>query len=1221
MPQTSYRPSRLEHWRRFFASTTFLRHPVSVARERIGAATLALLLTGFGIYLLTTRDAAIRQRAIDFIRKSTPGGLEISVGSASFGMFDGITLHDVQLAVPSDDRLDPTAKDFSSRLIFSSPALKLVHNPWLLILGKLRVEQVTAVEPTIYLRHNVDTGLRNWQLLTAEKKNVGDRRQTYRPIITLRSARAVVVGIDSTGTRETREERLDADVRPHPQAETGYYIEVRRYSEPVERTTVYFDPGERMVANTPFVDARTIRLQLPKTARDLFDRIALRGEVRLSRLLYDSLSQENRDTEIVLRRVQCDIPLAILESEKPKEPADAGSPPTSDESLVHMNDVRGSITIIGDRFHMNIAGQVNNAPCRVHGELWNTTADEFKDFGVNVTVEARDLPVPEGKARNRLLAENARTPGALRNFLEDYGPHGKLNAYLKFTRRANQAGTMRTDGYVIPLGMRGSAKWFKYPLDEVRGTIHFAGTHVRIENLHGRHGCGSANINALIDVHTYYPDVDLDIQATSIPLDAKLFEALPDRYKSVLQRFRPRGMAHVRTRLQRPGVLQDQPKPKWTQLFTIDLVDVSASVQPHPYVLENIHGRLEVDGDRIQINRVSGDSNGASMEFDGYAIVPADGDPEMEVRVEATGIRMDAEYVASMPSKIAAELSQFRPVGVVDLVGIVSTHKSGGDMQWDLSAQLQDATIQYAQFPYLLEHAAGELEIDNDGVRILELNASHGAAAIQASGDVRRSTQGGRVVDLDFNARGVLLDETLHESLPTGLKDIWAMLNPHGKVRIRTHIRTETDELNSRLLHRTEIELIDAAILFRPFPLPLTAVNGKLMVINDRVEIVQLSARSQDATIQIRGDFQFGASGLQGVLRIEAQDLSFDETLVSALPTALQEFVRATQATGRFNLSLLPLQFTTDEEGRLEWRFSGAMTMAATNAKIGLKLESFNGCITGQGFVAGDGSVDLDARVSAQTVKMAGWLVNGLEARLRTSEDRRVITIDEARAKMYGGDAVGSVEIELGKRRAEYRASITARDMQLDQYIMIHHPPRSPTATPANADIAKGSVTGNLILSGMTGRNGYNEGSGEFYIREAQVWKLPLILAIFQVLNLTPDENVFHDGLLKFYLSEDRVTFQKIDLQGKAMSFIGSGTLDLGSNQIDLVLLAGSPVRIKVPLLSDLLEGAAREIMEVRVTGTLAEPIITPQPLKSLTKALKTVFPDAPPPRKRESPN
>lgn len=1220
MPQSSYRPTRLERWRRFFASTTFLRHPVSVARERIGAATLALLVTGFGIYLFTTRDAAIRQRAIDFIRKSTPGGLEISVGSASFGMFEGITLHDVQLAVPSDDRLDPAAKDFSSRLIFSSPALKLVHNPWLLLLGKLRVEQVTAVEPTIYLRHNVDTGLRNWQLLTVEKKGVADRRQTYRPIIALRSARAVVVGIDSNGNRETREERLDADVRPHPQAETGYYIEVRRYSEPVERTTVYFDPGERMVANTPFVDARTIRLQLPKTARDLFDRIALRGEVRLSRLLYDSLSQENRDTEIVLRRVQCDIPLAILESEKPREGPSAGMTPASDESLVHMNDVRGSITIIGDRIQMNVAGVVNSAPCRVRGELWNTTADEFKDFGVNVTVEARELPVPEGNARSRLLAENARTPGALRNFLEDYDPHGKLNAYLQFTRRANQAGTIRTDGYVTPLGMRGSAKWFKYPLDDVRGTIYFAGSQVRLENLHGRHGCGNANINALIEVSTYYPDVDLDIQATSIPLDAKLFEALPDRYKSVLQRFRPRGMAHVRTRLRRPGVIENQPKPKWTQLFSINLVDVSASVLPHPYLLENIHGRLEVDGDRINIIRVSGDSNGASMQFDGYAIVPAGGDPEMEVRVEATGIHMDTEYVAAMPPKIASELSQFRPDGVVDLVGIVSTHESGGDMQWDLSAQLQDATIQYAQFPYLLEHAAGEIEIDNDGVRILELNASHGDARIEASGDVRRSPNGRRVVDLDFNTDGVPLDESLHESLPPALKDVWAILKPRGKVRIRTHVRSETGDSFDQITHRTEIELINAAIVFQPFPLPLTEVNGKVLVINDRVEIVRLSARSGNATIQIRGDFQFGTTGIHGVLQIEAKDLSFDETLVSALPTALREFVRSVQATGRFDLSLVPLQFATDEVGRLEWRFSGGMTMAGTNARFGLKLEDFQGRITGQGFVSGDGGVDLDAMVSAQTVKMAGWLVNGLEARLRTSDDRKVITIDEARAKMYGGDAVGSAEIELGKRRAEYRASITARDMQLDQYIMIHHPSKARSAFSADAEIAKGSVTGNLILSGTTGKNGYFEGSGEFYIRDAQVWKLPLILAIFQVLNLTPDENVFHDGLLKFYLTDDRLTFQKIDLQGKAMSFIGSGTLDLASNQIDLVLLAGSPVRIKVPLLSDLLEGAAREIMEVRVTGTLADPTITPQPLKSLTNALKTVLPDAPPPR-RKSPN
>jgi hypothetical protein len=148
-----------------------------------------------------------------------------------------------------------------------------------------------------------------------------------------------------------------------------------------------------------------------------------------------------------------------------------------------------------------------------------------------------------------------------------------------------------------------------------------------------------------------------------------------------------------------------------------------------------------------------------------------------------------------------------------------------------------------------------------------------------------------------------------------------------------------------------------------------------------------------------------------------------------------------------------------------------------------------------------------------------------------------------------------------------------------------------------------------MFVRGRTGSRRFHEGGGEVFLREAEVWRLPLAMSIFQVLNLTPDENVFHDGWLKFYMTRSTLTLQKIDLQGKAMSFIGGGRMDLDTGELDVVLLAGSPVRITVPFLTEILEGASREVMEVRIRGTVAQPKIKPQPLKSLKRALETLFP------------
>ena len=127
-------------------------------------------------------------------------------------------------------------------------------------------------------------------------------------------------------------------------------------------------------------------------------------------------------------------------------------------------------------------------------------------------------------------------------------------------------------------------------------------------------------------------------------------------------------------------------------------------------------------------------------------------------------------------------------------------------------------------------------------------------------------------------------------------------------------------------------------------------------------------------------------------------------------------------------------------------------------------------------------------------------------------------------------------------------------------------------------------------------------------VRHAEVWRMPIVFLIFQVLNLTPDENVFHDGWLKFDLSHESLIFRKIDLQGKALSFIGSGTMSLKDKALDLTLLARSPVRIRIPLLTDALELFSREIMEVRVGGTVDKPSISPQPLKTLGILLRAML-------------
>jgi len=1205
--------ARLLPWRPS-SPRPLVRHPVSLARQRAGTTLLVFLTICFALYSYSTRDEAIRRSAVAFIEEATQGGVEVTVGRASFRMFSGITLHNVQVLVPFDRRLGPAEQSPTLRTIFKASSLELIHNPWHLLLGDLRVERVVAVEPTITLTHNTETGLRNWQLLWAPEVQRRPPGSHFRPVVALRKATAVVISVDAAGVATSIEEELDADARPDPRSDAAYSIDVRRRSPPYERNQVLFDPAHRRVVNTPFVEAKTIRLQLPAYAQAFFDKIALEGEVQLRELLYDRAADENRHMQIKLRRVQCRLPIGLLAAHRPADKAvdDEVHPELGaafdDAHALHMTDVRGTVELRAGRVDVDIKGRLDDAQCSVTGSFTQVDAG-LRELGVDVHFRGKAVPTPEGWVREGLLA-NPDLPADLRSFLVDYDPHGHFDLDLHFVRPAGQDAALRLTGDVVARGVTGTFKDFVYPVTDLEGTVRFRPGHVQIKGLRGRHGDAVIAVEADIRRTNDYADINVELRGESVPLEPDLFEALSERYQSVLTRFRPSGKALIRVRLHRPDGPGSAAKPPWNVSVSADLSGVQAHLSPGARLLENIEGRVDIVADELRLTDLRGEYGDASVHLTGHALLDGSESPPFELQIEADGVRLDESLGAALPAEGRGAFAQFQPRGFVDLVGTLSRRNDGQGLVWDIDTRVYEASIRHASFPYAIDDVSGRITIRPDSLSIIQVAGAHGESRIAAHGDVRR-TDGGFVADMAFDGRRIALQPDLYEALPPPLRNVWDMFEPTGHVRVRvgSHVTSDDGQVVPR--HRVEIDLIDAGLRFRDVPLKLTSVSGKVIVTDRRVEIVSLRGSLGEATLGVSGVIDLAEPGHRGTLTITAEKMPFDRTLLDALPGRLGDFLSRLKPTGRFALRLDALRFATDAEGRTQWWFDGGLTLDDVSADLGFELQHCHGALSVDGTIGTTGELELAAAVRLEQAVAAGWHLQNVRTNLSVDRETRAILVDDASAELYGGEAAGSAIIDMaaGSARVPFRASITVRDVQLSEYLEIHGKP-----TPAEEQTAgaQGSLSGNLVLRRRAGRNQLREGTGEVLVSRAQVWKLPVLFAIFQVLNLTPDENVFHDGRLKFYVSGDTLTFQKIDLQGKAVSLVGGGTMNIRTDALDVTLLAGSPVRVRVPLLTEILEGASREIMEVRVTGTLGEPTIRPQPLKSLTAALKTLFPEAP---------
>ncbi len=1197
-------------WRRFVERKTLVRHPVSLTRQRIGALLLGVLLLIFTWYAWTTRDAGIRGRALQFLSDSTAG--EVTIGRAHFKMFGGITLYNVRVAVPFDRRLDPNAHSASAREIFSAQSVRLVHDPWRLLLGELRVQQVVATSPTIILVQNVETGLRNWQLLsTGREAPRGGGRGARRPRITIRSAKAVVVSINEAGSHETRIEELDADVRPHPQAETAYCIEIRRYSDPPERTTAVFDPGQRLVTNTPFVDAQTIRLQLPKPAQRFFDRISLQGEVKLSRLIYDADPRQQRSTTIELRSVNCTVPLSMLRGSTPSPVAATSQLVGGDveETAVSMTDVEGRLDLRGSKLEVNVSGLINGAKSRVVGSMDNV-GGPLQQMGMDLQIQAAGVPAPEDPLRRQLLSD-PNVPTLLQAIIQDYEPEGRFDLDFRFVRSL-KAGA-RLSGTLRPVSASGRSRHFPYLVAELSGQIRFDGNMVFIEELKGRHGPATIEVNGTVDRSACWAAVNVNIIGSMVSLDDELHDPLSPRYRSLWQRFNPEGAANISVQLRRPGADADEPDPQWTNVVTADLVGARIVSTEYPYPLEDVTGKVEIESDRVRFVNLNGRNGEATAQIDGEVVFDVDGEPSVSLHIQADRLRLDETLAAALPPEGRAAFAQFQPEGLANLSGTVSLSAPAAAVSYDLQAEVYEAALRYQGFPYRLTDVRGRIDIRPEAITLISADGRHGPTQLSARGQVRRSPAG-YTADLLFDLEHLVLDEELHEALPGPLKSVWRLLDPSGSINVKTAIHQPSQASPPQVRHRTEIEPTQASLCFKAFPLPLRVDSGKVLITDDKVEFLSVEGQAGGGAFIVNGQLDFSPPGARGALTISANDMTFSDELIAAMPPKLSRALESMKPGGRFDLRLDPLRLEAANEEAVSWEFAGQLTLRDATTKGALDLGEATGSASGRGRVDADGKVALDAQVELAKCVLAGWPLERLFARLSASPGLPFLQISDVSAELYGGEAAGTAQVRFGGHRTDYEISVTARELQLDRYIG-EKQPSSQARPPASFSTAKGLIYGNLALKGRTGAGGYREGTGEVFLREAQVWKLPIVFAIFQVLNLTPDENVFHDGWMVYYLAGDTLTLQRIDLQGKAMSFVGGGRMDLRTKHLDVKLLAGSPVRLEVPLLTDLLRGASREVMEVQVSGTLQRPQITPQPMRSLTTVLKTLFPEPPPTR------
>jgi len=154
-----------------------------------------------------------------------------------------------------------------------------------------------------------------------------------------------------------------------------------------------------------------------------------------------------------------------------------------------------------------------------------------------------------------------------------------------------------------------------------------------------------------------------------------------------------------------------------------------------------------------------------------------------------------------------------------------------------------------------------------------------------------------------------------------------------------------------------------------------------------------------------------------------------------------------------------------------------------------------------------------------------------------------------------------------------------------------------------------GDIFASLKLTGNTTDYEAMRGTGAIQLRDAEIYELPVMLALLKILRIKEATRTAFDACIaEFQVFGDELEFQRIELNGDAISLIGNGTINLDWDiDLNFYSVMGRN-RWYIPLVTEILKAWAQSILWIEVDGKLDAPQTHTNILPQLNDSLRQLF-------------
>lgn len=272
------------------------------------------------------------------------------------------------------------------------------------------------------------------------------------------------------------------------------------------------------------------------------------------------------------------------------------------------------------------------------------------------------------------------------------------------------------------------------------------------------------------------------------------------------------------------------------------------------------------------------------------------------------------------------------------------------------------------------------------------------------------------------------------------------------------------------------------------------------------------------------------------------------------------------------------------------------------------RLTSIDGILEFSGVVT-DSSDDFQGRMNLVRAQLDKFTLTNATMRFRRFPDRwEFYDLD---AGLLGGKLTGQVQVRRPPESAEssswsgFAAVLRLRDLDLAHVgteLFDMHPGQ-----------VQGKLSGSIEIQGTRLALKDIVSRSELYVKEGKLWELPVILSLLNVLNIPPmDRTAFTEARLNLEVYDSRFHITRVDLLGSTVSIYGKGEINPSDGAVNLTFLTGIN-RLAVPdipVVGDILKAAQKQLMLVRVGGTVRTPKLDVEPVAPVTNTIKAIIAD-----------